>query len=77
MKFELDARYQTLAQLHERRKQGVRLHSKGIKIMQIVGMTGVSYPPVRNAIDRHQRRLGCNTPRWPRSGEKARPATHR
>ena len=45
------ARTQTLEQLHERRKQVVRLHKKGIKIMQIVEMTGLSYPPVRAAID--------------------------
>jgi hypothetical protein len=38
-------------QLHERRKQVVRLHKKGIKIMQIVEMTGLSYPPVRATID--------------------------
>ena len=46
-----NARNQTLEQLHERRKQVVRLHKKGIKIMQIVAMTGLSYPPVRSAID--------------------------
>jgi transposase len=46
-----NARKQTLEQLHERRKQVVRLHKKGIKIMQIVAMTGLSYPPVRAAID--------------------------
>ena len=46
-----NARKQTLEQLHERRKQVVRLHKKGIKIMQIVAMTGLSYPPVRVAID--------------------------
>ena len=45
------ARSQTLEQLHERRKQVVRLHRRGIKIMQIVEMTGLSYPPVRAAID--------------------------
>jgi hypothetical protein len=39
-----DARYQTLEQLHERRKQVVRLHKKGIKVMQIVAMTGLSHP---------------------------------
>ena len=47
-----DARYQTLEQLHERRKQVVRLHKKGIKVMQIVAMTGLSYPTVRGVIDR-------------------------
>lgn len=46
-----DARNQSLEQLHERRKQVVRLHKKGIKIMQIVALTGLSYPPVRAAID--------------------------
>ena len=45
------ARSQTLEQLHERRKQVVRLYKQGIKIMQIVEMTGLSYPPVRVAID--------------------------
>jgi len=47
-----NARKQTLEQLHERRKQVVRLHKKGIKIMQIVSMTGLSYPAVRATIDR-------------------------
>jgi hypothetical protein len=42
-----NARKQTLEQLHERRKQVVRLHKKGIKVMQIVALTGLSYPPVR------------------------------
>ena len=45
------ARTQTLEQLHERRKQVVRLHKRDIKIMQIVEMTGLSYPAVRAAID--------------------------
>ncbi len=47
-----NARKQTLEQLHERRKQAVRLHKKGIKIMQIVDMTELSYPAVRACIDR-------------------------
>ena len=46
-----NARKQTLEQLHERRKQVVRLHKQGIKVMQIVYMTGLSYPPVRACID--------------------------
>ena len=46
-----NARKQTLEQLHERRKQVVRLQMKGIKIMQIVSMTGLSYPAVRATID--------------------------
>lgn len=46
-----NARRQTLEQLHERRKQVVRLHKNGIKIMQIVAMTGLSYPAVRATLD--------------------------
>jgi DNA-binding NarL/FixJ family response regulator len=46
-----DARNQTLAQLHERRKQVVRLHRKGHGVMRIVDLTGLSYPTVRKAID--------------------------
>ena len=49
-----DARNQTLEQLHERRKQVVRLHNQGHKIMKIVDMTGLSYPTVRHAIDLYQ-----------------------
>ena len=41
-----------MEQLHERRKQVVRLHKKAIKIMQIVAMTGLSYPAVRATIGR-------------------------
>ena len=37
-----NAAKQTLDQLHERRKQVVRLHKKGIKIMTIAAMTGLS-----------------------------------
>ena len=46
-----DARKQTLEQLHERRKQVVRLHNKGYKVMKIAEMTGLTYPTVRSAID--------------------------
>ncbi|HAN56298.1 MAG TPA: IS630 family transposase, partial [Betaproteobacteria bacterium] len=46
-----NARKQTLERLHERRKQVVRLHKKAIGIMQIVAMTGLSYPAVRASID--------------------------
>jgi transposase len=46
-----DARYQTLQQLHERRKQVVRLHQRGIKVMELVQMTGLSYPAVRKVLD--------------------------
>jgi len=46
-----DARYQKLEQLHERRKQVVRLHLRGTAVMQIASLTGLSYPTVRNAIE--------------------------
>jgi transposase len=46
-----DARHQTLQQLHERRKQVVRLHREGFGVMRIVELTGLSYPTVRSAID--------------------------
>lgn len=46
-----DARYQTLRELHERRKQVIRLHKRGIKIMELVQMTGLSYPTVRKTVD--------------------------
>ena len=46
-----NAAKQTLDQLHERRKQVVRLHKKGIKIMAIAAMTGLSYPCVRSTVD--------------------------
>lgn len=49
-----DARYSTLEQLHERRKQAVRLHRKGYGVMQIVELSGLSYPTVRAAIDRYE-----------------------
>ncbi len=49
-----DARYSTLEQLHKRRKQVVRLHCKGYKVMQIVDLCGLSYPSVRAAIDRYK-----------------------
>ena len=50
-----DARYQTLERLHERRKQVVRLHKKGIKIMQIVSLTGLSYLTVKLSIELYER----------------------
>jgi transposase len=46
-----DARYQTLAQLHERRKQVIRLYKRGIKVMELVQMSGLSYPAVRKVLD--------------------------
>ena len=49
-----DARYQTLDRLHERRKQVVRLHRQQHGVMQIVELTGLSYPTVRTTIDRYE-----------------------
>jgi transposase len=49
-----DARNQTLEQLHERRKQVVRLHKKSIKVMEIAVLTGLSYPTVRRTIDLYE-----------------------
>jgi len=49
-----DARNQTLVQLHERRKQVVRLHRIGHGVMRIVDLTGLSYPTVRKAIDLYE-----------------------
>ena len=46
-----NARKQTLEQLHERRKQVVRLHKNGMKVMHIVAMTDLSYPAVRVTVD--------------------------
>jgi transposase len=43
-----------MEQLHERRKQVVRLHRKGYGVMQIVELSGLSYPTVRGAIDRYE-----------------------
>ena len=37
--------------LRELRTQVVRLHRKGIKVMQIVDLMGLSYPAVPFAID--------------------------
>jgi transposase len=39
-----------LEQLHERRKQVVRLHLRGTGVMEIASLTGLSYPTVRTAI---------------------------
>ena len=54
-----DARKQTLEQLYERRKQVVRLHKRGMGVMQIVAMTGLSYPTVRSWIIFNQHYAHC------------------
>lgn len=67
-----DARFQTLEQLHERRKQVVRLHRKEVGVMRIVELTGLSYPTVRGVIDRYAQGGATAikpTPRGRQSGE--------
>jgi transposase len=49
-----DARNQSLAELHERRKQVIRLHKKAFGVMQIVELTNLSWPAVRTAIDLYE-----------------------
>lgn len=49
-----DARNQSLAALHERRKQVIRLHKKKYGVMQIVDLTNLSWPAVRTAIDLYE-----------------------
>jgi transposase len=49
-----DARKQSLAELHERRRQVIRLHKKKYGVMQIVDLTGLSWPAVRAAIDLYE-----------------------
>ena len=49
-----DARHQSLAELHERRKQVIRLHKRKFGVMQIVELTGLSWPAVRAAIDLYE-----------------------
>jgi len=46
-----DARTQTLKALYERRKQVVRLKKQGIGVMEIVKLSGLSWPAVRVALD--------------------------
>lgn len=50
-----DARYQSLVALHERRKQVIRLYQQNYAVMQIVTMTGLSWPAVRAAITLYER----------------------
>ncbi len=48
-----EARFQTFEYSHERRKQVVRLHRKGIGVMRVIELNGLTYLAVRGAIDRH------------------------
>jgi predicted transcriptional regulator len=41
-------------ELHERRKQVIRLHKRKFGVMQIVELTGLSWPAVRTAIDLYE-----------------------
>ena len=42
------------AALHERRKQVISLHKRKFGVMQIVELTGLSWPAVRTAIDLYE-----------------------
>src|SRR4030066_1369886 len=48
-----DARKQTREALHERRKQVIRMHRKGMPVMQIVEHSGLSWYAVNAAIKRY------------------------
>ena len=45
-----NAAKQILDQLHERRRRVVMLHKRGIKIMNVVEITGLNYPAVFSAV---------------------------
>ena len=49
-----DKETRTTEQLYALRKQVVRLHLKGLPVMQIVAMTGLSWPGVRAALKRYE-----------------------
>ena len=49
-----DKEVRTTEHLYALRKQAVRLHLKGLPVMQIVAMTGLSWPAVRAALDRYE-----------------------
>ena len=48
-----DARKQSRQALHERRKQVVRMHRKGVGVMQIVEQSGLSWTAVNTALRLH------------------------
>jgi len=48
-----DARKQSMEALHERRKQVIRMHRKGMPVMQIVEHSGLSWYAVNAAIKRY------------------------
>ena len=45
-----DARKQSREVLHERRKQVIRMHRKGVAVMEIVAQTGLSWTAVNRAL---------------------------
>ena len=49
-----DARTQTRSELFTRRKEVIRLHRQGYAVMQLVGLTGLSWSAVRVAIDLYE-----------------------
>jgi transposase len=51
---ERDARKLSQSALHELRRQVIRLHKAGHKVMQIVELSGLSWPAVRKVIDRYE-----------------------
>ena len=50
-----DARKQTREALHERRKQVIRMHRKGVGVMKIVEQTGLSWSAVNAALRLYER----------------------
>lgn len=54
-----DARKQSREVLHERRKQVVRMHRKGVGVMQIVEQTGLSRTAVNTALRLHSEGSGA------------------
>src|SRR3712207_2410283 len=48
---DTDARKLNSSALHELRRQVIRLHKAGHRVMRIVELTGLSWPAVRKAID--------------------------
>ena len=53
-----DARKQSREVLHKRRKQVVRMHRKGVGVMQIVEQTGLSWTAVNTALRLHREGAG-------------------
>ena len=54
-----DARKQSREVLHERHKQVIRMHRKGVGVMQIVELTGLSWTGVNTALRLHGARASA------------------